>query len=71
MRSGQKINPLKSKVYFSPNVDGDGRAKLCDILGFHSTPNLDSYLGFPIRHAGSSNQDLNFVLDRVKQRLAG
>jgi len=69
-RSGQKINPLKSKVYFSPNVDRDRRAELCDILGFHSTPNLGSYLGFPIRHAGSSNQDLNFVLDRVKQRLA-
>ncbi|XP_050263906.1 uncharacterized protein LOC126708133 [Quercus robur] len=70
-RSGQNINPLKSKVYFSPNVDRDRRAELCDILGFHSTPNLGSYLGFPIRHAGSSNQDLNFVLDRVKQRLVG
>ena len=71
MRSGQKIHPQKSKVYFSLNVDRDGRAELCDILGFHSTPNLCSYLGFPIRHVGLSNQDLNFVLDRVKQRLAG
>ena len=71
MKLGQKINPQKSKVYFSPNVDKDGKAELCDILGFHSTPNLGSYLGFPIRHAGSSNQDLNFVLDWVKQRLAG
>lgn len=65
MISGQKINSLKSKVFFSSNIDEDGRADLCNILGFHSTSNLGTYLGFPLRHAGSSNQDLNFVLDRV------
>lgn len=71
MISGQKINSTKSKVFFSPNVDRDHRDALCEILGFHSTPNLGTYLGFPMRHAGSSNQDLNFVLDRVNQKLAG
>lgn len=47
-RSVQSISESKSKVYFCPNVDVDTRESLCDILGFHSTPNLGKYLGFPI-----------------------
>ena len=51
-------------------MDQGKRETFSNILGFHSTPNLGSYLGFPLRHAGSSNQDLNFVLSRVDQKLA-
>nr|XP_023900980.1 uncharacterized protein LOC112012837 [Quercus suber] len=69
-RSGQSISESKSRVYFSPNADVDIRESLRDILGFHSTPNLGKYLGFPIKHRGASNQDLNFILERVKQKLA-
>lgn len=53
--SGQKINPSKSKVFFSPNINEDLKSEYCEVLGFHPTTNLGSYLGFPIRHAGSSN----------------
>ena len=70
-RSGQSISESKSRVYFSPNVDVDTRESLCDILGFKSTPNLGKYLGFPLKHRGGNNQDQNFILDRVKQKLAG
>ena len=70
-RSGQSISESKSRVYFSPNVDVDTRESLCDILGFKSTPNLGKYLGFPLKHQGGNNQDQNFILDRVKQKLAG
>ena len=52
-------------------MDQDTRESLSDILGFMSTPNLGKYLGIPIRHPNSSSQDFNFVLDRVKQKLAG
>ena len=69
--SGQRVNFSKSKVFFSPNVDQGKRETFSNILGFRSTPNLGSYLGFPLRHVGSSNQDLNFVLSRVEQKLAG
>ena len=71
MMSGQKVNNLKSKVFFSPNIDKDRRVDLCNILGFSLTANLGSYLGFPLRQAGSSNQDFNFILDRVQHKLAG
>ena len=61
----------KSRVYFSLNVDRDTRESLCDILGFASTPFLGKYLGFPLKHPGSSSQEYNFILDRVKQKLSG
>ena len=52
-------------------MDRDKRELLSDILGFWSTPSLGKYLGIPIKHVRHSNQDFNFVLDRVKQKLAG
>ena len=69
--SGQTVSESKSRVYFSPNVDRDTRESLCDILGFASTPFLGKYLGFPLKQLGSSSQDFNFILDRVKQKLTG
>ena len=69
-KSGQFINGAKSRVYFSPNVDKDSREDFYAILGFQSTPNLGKYLGIPIKNPGSSSQDFNFVLERVKQKLA-
>lgn len=70
-KSGQSISERKSRVYFSLKVEVDTGESLCDILGFHSTPNLGKYLGFPIKHRGASNKDLSFILERVKQKLAG
>ena len=68
--SGQTISESKSRVYFSPNVDQDSRESLSDILGYRSTPNLGKYLGIPIKHPNSSSQDFNFILDRIKGKLA-
>lgn len=70
-KSGQSINEAKSRVYFSSNVDIDTRESLCDILGFRSTPSLRKYLGIPIKHPGTSSHDFNFILDRLKVKLAG
>ena len=65
------MSEAKSRVYFSPNVDRDTRESLCDILGFASTPFLRKYLDFPLKYPGSSSQEYNFILDRVKQKLSG
>ena len=32
---------------------------------------MEKYLGFPLKHPGSSSQEYNFILDRVKQKLSG
>ena len=68
--SGQSVNEAKSRVFFSPNVDRDTREFLSDVLGFASAPNIAKYLGIPMRVPGASSQDYNFILDRVKQKLA-
>ena len=65
------VSETKSRVYFSPNMDRDTRESLSDILNFQSTPTLGKYLGIPIKSLGSRSQDFNFILDRVKQKLAG
>lgn len=70
-KSSQTISEAKSRVYFSPNVDGDLRDSLCNTLGFQSTPNLGRYLRIPVTHPGPSSHDFNVVLDQVKQKLAG
>ena len=41
------------------------------MLGIHSTPNLGKYLGFPIKHPRSTSQDINFVVERVQNKLQG
>ena len=68
--SRQTISEAKSRAYFSSNVDRDTRESLSDILGFSSTPSLGKYLRIPIMHSRSSSLEYNFVLDRVKQKLA-
>lgn len=65
----QTISEAKSRVYFSLNVDKDTSESLCDILDFTSTPFLGKYLGIPLKQPGSSPQDFNFILDRVKSKL--
>ena len=69
--SGQKVSHHKSKVYFSPNVSQSTRAELSDVLGFSSTPNLGKYLGFPLKHPGSTSRDFNFIIERVQAKLQG
>ena len=59
------------RFFFSPNVDPDQREALSSLLGFTPTSNLGKYLGFPIKHPGNRRQDFSFVLDRVKEKLAG
>ena len=58
-------------MYFYLNTSPESREEMCGVLGIHSTPNLGKYLGFPIRHLGSSSQDFNFGVERVQNKLQG
>ena len=70
-KPGQTVSEAKSRVYFFLNVDIDMRESLCDVLGFWSTPSLRKYLGIPIKHPRTSSHEFNFILDRMKLKLAG
>lgn len=70
-KSGLKVSDSKSRVFFSPNVETDLRDSMVNLLGFNFTSNLGRYLGFPLKHPGTRRHDFDFVLDRVKKKLAG
>ncbi|GKV17362.1 hypothetical protein SLEP1_g27876 [Rubroshorea leprosula] len=70
-RSGQNINQEKSKILFSANVNPDIRLAICHTLGYMETPSLGKYLGFPITSKRIKKSDCNFIVDKVRSKLAG
>lgn len=68
--SSQKVSNAKSRVFFSPNVNTNTKADLCEILEFRSTLTLGKYLGFPINHSGM-RQDFGFIIKHIQSRLTG
>ena len=68
---GQKVSPEKSKIYFSPNVEAEVRDEMCEKLGIQATTMIGKYLGFPIKHRGVARNHLNFIVERVMNKLAG
>ncbi|GLT57157.1 hypothetical protein SLA2020_301450 [Shorea laevis] len=71
MRSGLMINHEKSKVLFSENVHTQTRDTLCSLFGFPQTSSLGKYLGVPITAKRLKQADCNFILDKVRSKLAG
>ncbi|GLT58322.1 hypothetical protein SLA2020_312230 [Shorea laevis] len=70
-RSGLKINHEKSKVLFSKNVHAQTRDTLGSLLGLPQTSSLGKYLGIPISPRKLKQADCNFILDKVRSKLAG
>jgi len=71
VESGQKVSLEKSRIYFSPNVQEENREEIYSRLGIQATTNIGKYLGFPINHRGAARNWLNFVAERVMNKLAG
>ncbi|KAK9991108.1 hypothetical protein SO802_026093 [Lithocarpus litseifolius] len=69
--SGQKISLEKSRIYFSPNVDSEVKEEVCERLCIPATTNIGKYLGIPIKHRGAARNQLNFIAERVMNKLAG
>ena len=69
--SGQKISLEKSCIYFSPNVSESLKEEVCDKLGIRETHDIGKYLGFPLRHRGSTRNPYKFIVEKVMIKLAG
>ncbi|GKV50604.1 hypothetical protein SLEP1_g57307 [Rubroshorea leprosula] len=70
-RSGQKINVQKSKILFSKNVDQASRNSICSILRYNQTENLGKYLGIPVSAYKLNKRHCQFIVDKVRTKLAG
>ena len=68
--SGQKVSLEKSRIYFSPDVQEGVKEEICTKLGIQATTNIGKYLGFPMKHRGAARNRLNFVVERVMNKLS-
>lgn len=68
--SGQKINEDKSRLIFSPNTPSDLREMFQETIKVEESPNLGQYMGMPISHKRPRRRDLQFVVEKVRKRLA-
>lgn len=68
--SGLGINLDKSKAYFSPNLNANQVKNWGQRCGIPTTRNLGTYLGVKLVHGKVPRDQYNFILDRMKAKLA-
>lgn len=68
--SGQKVNESKSRLVFSPNTHEDIRELFKDTINVQDSENLGMYLGLPLSHKRPRKNDLQFVVEKVRKKLA-
>ena len=71
MLSGLRVNPTKSKLFVSPNVDRRKAKDLSHICGIGLTQNLGKYLGVPLLHSRVNKHHFIPILERMQQKFAG
>ena len=67
---GKRSVKLNRESIFRPMLIGTLGNRFVTFLAL-LPPLTGKYLGIPIKQPGSSSQDFNFILDRVKKKLAG
>ena len=68
---GQKISLEKFCIYFSSNVNESLKEEVCDKLRIWETHDIGKYLGFSIRHRGTTRNPYKFIVEKVMRKLAG
>ena len=69
--TGQKINTIKSSVFFSRNTKEEKREEVKDILGSMQDTQPKKYLGLPSMIGKSKKQVFNEIKERVGKKLMG
>jgi mannosylglycoprotein endo-beta-mannosidase len=69
--SGQQVNQDKSSILFSRNVNVEVRKQLVEVSGFKEAHNLGTYLGVPALSKAPRRSDFQYLVEKVKVKLAG
>jgi hypothetical protein len=69
--SGQQVNYDKSSIFFSRNVPTVRRAILTEQSGVKETQQLGKYLGVPALGRAPRIHDFQYLVEKIKGRLAG
>ncbi|KAK4286586.1 hypothetical protein QN277_003122 [Acacia crassicarpa] len=68
--SGEKVSISKSSLFFSPRVSTVLKGRIKNITGMKIASEIGKYLGFPLTRNKSSRDTFQYVIDRVKSKLA-
>ncbi|KAK4267638.1 hypothetical protein QN277_024391 [Acacia crassicarpa] len=68
--SGAKVNCSKSSVFFSLKVAACVKGRVKSLLGMKISEDFGKYLGFPLSKQRRNKNTFQYVIDRVKSKLA-
>lgn len=71
MASGQRINLLKSRIFFSPNVSKDEASRISNETGIPITEDFGTYVGTQMVHHQHGKALYAKLLDRSKKKMNG
>ncbi|XP_019186483.1 PREDICTED: uncharacterized protein LOC109181186 [Ipomoea nil] len=69
--SGERVNLLKSSIYFSNNTQADVQQAVLDRTGIPRVNDLGRYLGVPSIHGRLKVDTFAGIIDKIRNRLAG
>uniref|UniRef100_A0A803PV05 Reverse transcriptase domain-containing protein n=1 Tax=Cannabis sativa TaxID=3483 RepID=A0A803PV05_CANSA len=69
--SGQKVNKLKTSIFFGKNTLEGMRRGIKDTLGINSPDGVVKYLGLPLFRSKQKDADFNFILDNLTSKMQG
>lgn len=69
--SGHKVNPSKSKIYFSTNIEVLTRWVFANVIGFHEADDLGTYLRVLLFNKRTNKSTFHFVVEKVQKNLNG
>ncbi|XP_060974685.1 uncharacterized protein LOC133039757 [Cannabis sativa] len=69
--SGQKVNKLKTSIFFSKNTSPGMRRGIKEALGIDTPEGVIKYLGLPLFRSRQKDVDFNFILENLMSKLQG
>jgi hypothetical protein len=69
--SGQMVSEAKCSIFFSPNVDVQVKAEICEELNIFTEAISDKYLGLPSMVGLDKTESFIYLLERIIERIQG
>jgi hypothetical protein len=69
--SSQKVNIKKSTIMFNKKVPRGLQRRLCQATGLKSSFFHSKYLELPLSHEKSHSNTLEYVVEKVQQKVSG